>query len=58
MKIDKLLFFIAANPCEDSNILNIIFYIRKIMEIAFIVIPIVLIVLITFDFVKNVMAQL
>ena len=56
MKIDKLLFFIAANPCEDSNILNIIFYIRKIMEIAFIVIPIVLIVLITFDFVKNVMA--
>ena len=52
----KLIYFLANNPCEDPEILKIILYIRSIMKIAFIVIPIVLIVLITFDFIKSVTA--
>lgn len=52
----KLINFLMNNPCQDPNILKVILFIRKIMEVAFIAIPIVLIVLITFDFVKSVMA--
>lgn len=52
-----LIYFLINNPCEDPNILRIILFIRKIMEIAFIAVPIVLIVLITFDFIKNVTAN-
>ena len=52
----KLINFLMNNPCQDPNILKVILFIRKIMEVAFFAIPIVLIVLITFDFVKSVMA--
>lgn len=57
MKWFNLVNFLINNPCEDPNVLKIILFIRKIMEIAFIAIPIVLIVLITFDFIKSVMAN-
>lgn len=52
----ELIYFLANHPCEDPEVLKIIYYIRSIISIAFIVIPIVLIVYITFDFVKNVSA--
>ena len=52
----NLLIFLMNNPCEDPNILNVILFIRRLLEVAFIAIPIVLIVLITFDFIKNVTA--
>lgn len=57
MKLFNLINFLINNPCEDPNVLKVILFIRKIMEIAFIAIPIVLIVLITFDFIKSVMAN-
>ena len=56
MKLSNLINFLINNPCEDPEVLKVILFIKKIMEIAFIIIPIVLIVLITFDFIKNVTA--
>lgn len=52
----KLIYFLVNHPCEDPEVLKIIYYIRTILGAAFTIIPIVLIVMITFDFVKSVSA--
>lgn len=54
--INKFILFLAKNPCEDTSVLNVIYYIRKILGAAFVIVPIVLIFLIIFDCVKNVLA--
>lgn len=54
--MNKIILFLLNNPCEDPNVLNVILYIRKILEVAFVVIPIVLIILMTVDFIKNVIS--
>lgn len=56
MKVFDLVNFLINNPCEDPEILKVILFIKKILEVAFIIVPIVLIVLITFDFIKSVTA--
>lgn len=56
MNLNKLISFLVTNPCLDPAVLKVILFIRRIMEVVFIAVPIVLIVLITFDYVKNVTA--
>lgn len=57
MIIINIFNFLTSNPCYDPEILKVILYIRKLMNAAFIIVPIVLIILITFDFVKSVTAS-
>lgn len=57
MSISDIILFLMNNPCEDPEVLKVIFYIKLLMNAAFIIVPMVLIVLIIFDFVKSVMAS-
>lgn len=56
MKLINLINFLVNNPCEEPEILKIIYFIKLILKVAFIVVPIVLIILITADFIKSVTA--
>ena len=46
-----------SNPCQTSAILKVIYFIFEIIKLAFIIVPIGLIVMITVDFAKNVMSN-
>ena len=46
-----------SDPCQTSAILKVIYFIFEIIKLAFIIVPIGLIVMITVDFAKNVMSN-
>lgn len=50
-----MLFLVEA--CQDVEILKLILYIKLILKYACIIVPILLIIMMTFDFVKNVLAS-
>lgn len=53
------MFFIdnAANVCENSNVLKVIYFANQLLKILFIIIPILLIVILAIDFLKSIIAQ-
>ena len=52
----SFLLDIVVNPCETLDILKIAYFIRNILDLAFIIIPIILVVVLSFDLVKSVIA--
>ena len=46
-----------SDPCQTSAILKVIYFIFEIMKLAFILVPIGLIAMITVDFAKNIMSN-
>ena len=48
--------FMIVSPCESSTILKTIYFIMEIINVAFILIPIGLIIMVSVDFAKNIMA--
>ena len=50
-----MIFFLDA--CTDSGFLSVIYFIKKMIDIVFLVLPIILIVMISVDLAKNVMAK-
>ena len=46
-----------SDPCQTSAILKVIYFIFEIIKLAFIIVPIGLIVMITVDFAKNIMSN-
>lgn len=54
-KFNFLVYSISA--CEDITILKIILFIKKILNLATIAIPIILILMITLDFLKNILVN-
>ncbi len=55
--MDKLMLLADINACTDSGTLTIIFVIKTFINIAFMVLPMILIVMITIDLFKNVLAS-
>lgn len=53
------LFFLGlvTNACENVDILRVCYFIKQLLKIAFIILPIVLIVMLSIDFAKNVVSQ-
>lgn len=49
-------FLIECSMCKDNALLSVIYIVRKVMEVIFIIVPIILIVLVTIDIAKNVVA--
>lgn len=49
--------FMITSPCESSAILKVIYFILEILKVAFILIPIGLIVMLSVDFAKNVISN-
>ena len=47
----------AFSPCETSDILKILLFIDKLVDVAFVIIPIGLIVMLSLDIAKNVIAS-
>lgn len=47
----------STSACENPNILKIIYFVSEIIKIAFIIIPIIAIIMLSLDFVKNVIAN-
>ena len=43
--------------CNESGILSVVYFVKKMLELVFIILPIILIVMILMDFTKNVMAK-
>lgn len=50
-----MIFFLDA--CTDSGFLSVIYFIKKMIDIVFLILPIILIVMISVDLAKNVMAK-
>lgn len=55
--MDKLLLFLDTNPCMDSGTLTIIYVVKIFIDVVFIILPIILIVLVSIDLFKNVIAN-
>ena len=49
--------FLITSPCETSNVLKVIFFLKELVKVAFIIFPIFLMLMMTIDFAKNVMAN-
>ncbi len=49
--------FLIQNPCETSNVLKVIYFIKELIKISLIIIPIILIVMLTVDFAKNIVSN-
>ena len=50
-----MILFLEA--CADYGVLSIVYFVKKMLELVFIILPIILIVMILMDFTKNVMAK-
>ena len=50
-----MILFLDA--CADYGVLSIVYFVKKMLELVFIILPIILIVMILMDFTKNVMAK-
>ena len=49
--------FFLADACSTSNVLKIVFFIKELFKVAFIIIPIGLIIMLSFDFLKSIAAD-
>lgn len=54
--INNVILFMAKNPCDDVNVLRIYLVLKEILNIVFLIVPIILIVLVLIDMAKNVVA--
>ena len=52
-----MMFLVANSACESSSVVGTILFIKKIMKIISIVIPVILVLLLTIDFTKAVIAN-
>lgn len=55
--MSNLLLFLAKNPCDDINVLKVVYVFKQVLSVVFIIVPIILIVLILIDIAKNVIAK-
>lgn len=53
----NFMLFMAKNPCDDLNVLRVVVVLKEILSVVFLVVPMILIVLVIIDIVKNVVAK-
>ena len=54
---NNILLFMAKNPCDDVNVLRVMLVFKEILNIVFVLVPIILIVLVMIDIAKNVVSN-
>lgn len=47
----------AKNPCDDINVLRVVVVLKEVLDVVFILVPIILFVLVMIDIAKNVIAK-
>lgn len=55
--MNNILLFMAKNPCDDINVLRVVVVLKEVLDVVFILVPIILIVLVMIDIAKNVIAK-
>ena len=51
-----MLFLLSDNPCTDPDVIKTIFFIKELLNILFVLVPIGLVIMVSLDFAKNVVA--
>ena len=55
--MNVFLWFLGSEICDDSNVLNVFYFFEQLLSLAFIIIPVGAILILSFDMFKNVIAN-